>query len=239
MRRAALLAFSIAACTCSRQPKAARPAAKPYTGPTGAIEGEVRFTGTPPEPAKLHTEAEPFCARTPRTDPEVLASNGKLQNVWVRVIGAPDMPPPPDAVQMDQRDCMYVPRVAAAVTGQRIVARNGDPVLHNIHAYLDATTLFNRGLPNDKSAPYEFTADEPGLIRWKCDVHPWMRGYVGVSNNPLQAVTGADGAFHIPGVPPGRYTLTAWHEKYGEQSQQVEVQAAQTARAAFTYPPTP
>jgi plastocyanin len=196
------------------------------------IEGEVRFAGTAPSPGKLHREADPYCSRKEMTDPTVLVANGKLANVWVHVVkGAPDAPAPATTVEISQQDCMYTPRVTTAVVGQKIVARNGDPILHNVHTYLDASTLFNKGMPNEKAAPIEYVAAEPGLIKWKCDVHPWMRGYTGVSRSGLQAVTGADGTFRIADVPAGRYTLEAWHEKYGPKS--VEVNAP--ARVVFTF----
>ena len=212
-------------------PPPVRAAAVP-TGPLGMIEGEVQFTGAAPALGKLHREADPYCARKEMTDPTVLVANGKLANVWVHVVkGALDSPAPAASVEIDQRDCMYTPRMTTAVVGQKIVARNDDPILHNVHTYLDASTLFNKGMPNDKAVPIEYVAAQPGLIRWKCDVHPWMRGYVGVSANALQAVTGAEGAFHIAEVPAGRYTLEAWHEKYGVKS--VEVTAP--AHVVFTF----
>ena len=196
------------------------------------IEGEVQFTGTPVVPGKLHREADPYCARREMTDPTVLVASGKLANVWVHVIkGAPDTPPPPAAVEVNQVDCMYSPRVTTAVVGQRLVARNGDPILHNVHTYLGTSTLFNRGMPNEKSAPVEYVTMEPGLIKWKCDVHPWMRGYVGVSRNGFQAVTGTDGSFRIPNLSPGRYTIEAWHEKFGTKT----LEATAPARVLFTY----
>jgi len=170
------------------------------------------------------------------TDPTVLVANGRLQNVWVHVSkGVVYARPPAEAVELDQRDCMYAPRVAAAVVGQKIVVRNGDPILHNVHAYAGASTLLNRGMPNDKAAPVEITAAQEGVIKWKCDVHPWMRGYVGVSSSGLQAVTGPDGRFHIAGVPPGRYTLESWHEKFGARSQEITVEPGKPARVVFSY----
>lgn len=202
-------------------------AAAPAVAGNAVIEGEVDFTGAPPAPGKLHMEADPFCARQDAADPTVLVSQGKLANVWVHVTqGAPKAAqPPPQPLEIEQRDCMYAPRVTAAVVGQKIVASNRDPILHNVHTYLGASTLFNRGMPNEKAAPIETTAAEPGLIKWKCDVHPWMRGYTGVSDNGFQAVTGADGKFRIAGLPPGRYTLEAWHEKYGAKTQEVTAPA--------------
>jgi plastocyanin len=196
------------------------------------IEGEVQFTGAAPAAGKLHREADPYCARREVTDPTVLVMNGKLANVWVHVVkGAPDAPPPPAAVEINQNDCMYVPRVASAVVGQRIVGRNDDPVLHNVHTFLGTSTLFNKGMPNEKAAPIEYVTADSGVIKWKCDVHPWMRGYVGVSRNAFQAVTGTDGVFRISNLPPGRYTLEAWHEKFGAKTLEV----AAPARVLFTY----
>src|SRR5438105_10511499 len=122
----------------------------------GSIEGSVDFSGKPPTAAKLHREADPFCAKKPMTNPEVLVKNGKLENVWVHVSkGAKDVPVAADAkeVEMDQKDCMYEPRMAVAQVGQKIRAKNGDPVLHNVHTYLSATTVSNKGMPNHKATP--------------------------------------------------------------------------------------
>ena len=202
-----------------------------------SIEGEVEFTGKAPAAGKLHREADPYCAKKPMNDPTVLVKDGKLENVWVHVTkGAKDAATPPDkAVEMDQKDCMYTPRVATAVVGQKIQAKNGDPVLHNVHTYVGSATLFNKGMPNDKAAPIETTAKEAGLMKWKCDVHPWMRGYIGVSKNALQAVTGEDGSFKIADVPPGKYTIESWHEKYGTKTEEVTVEAGKPAKVKFSY----
>lgn len=200
------------------------------------IEGEVDFTGKVPTAGKLHREADPFCAKKTMTDPSVEVKGGKLENVWVNITkGAKDATPPSSVVEMDQKDCMYTPRVAVAVVGQKIQAKNGDPVLHNVHTYMGSSTLFNKGMPNDKAAPIETSAKEAGVMKWKCDVHPWMRGYIGVSKSGLQAVTGADGSFKIENVPPGKYTIEAWHEKYGPKTQEVTVEAGKTAKVKFDY----
>jgi hypothetical protein len=131
---------------------------------------------------------------------------------------------------------MYTPRMVAAVAGQKIQAKNGDPILHNVHTYLGASTLFNKGMPNDKAAPIETTAPkEEGVMKWKCDVHPWMRGYIGVSKSGLQAVTGDSGTFKIENVPPGKYTIESWHEKFGTKTQEVTVEAGKPAKVIFKY----
>ena len=171
-------------------------------------------------------------AREQKDNPIVLVANGKLANVWVHVIkGAPNVAPPAAAAVVSQRDCMYTPRVTTAVVGQKIVTRNDDPILHNVHAYLHDSTLFNKGMPNEKAAPIEYTTAQLGVIKLKCDVHPWMRGYVGVSPNSFQDVTGSDGLFRISHLAPGRYTVEAWHEKFGAKTIEVTV----PGRVLFTY----
>ncbi len=223
--------------TCSRLLAVVAALLIPAAAMAETIEGVVDFTGKPPTPGKLHREADPYCAKKTMTDPTVLVKGGKLENVWVNITkGAKETAKVPDqVVEMDQKDCMYVPRMTTAVVGQKIQAKNGDPVLHNVHTYMGASTLFNKGMPNDKAAPIEYQAKEEGMMRWKCDVHPWMRGFIGISKSGLQAVTGADGSFKIDNVPPGKYTIQAWHEKYGPKTQEVTVEAGKPAKVTFKY----
>src|SRR5438105_2102878 len=222
--------------TCSRLLALCAAVLLPMAAMAESIEGEVTFTGKAPTPGKLHREADPYCAKKPMTDPAVLVKGGKLANVWVHVTkGAKEASAPSGVVEMDQKDCMYEPRMTTAVVGQKIQAKNGDPVLHNVHTYMGSATLFNKGMPNDKAAPIETAAKEEGVMKWKCDVHPWMRGYIGVSKSGLQAVTKSDGSFKIDNVPPGKYTLEAWHEKYGTKTQEVTVEAGKPAKVTFKY----
>jgi plastocyanin len=201
-----------------------------------SIDGAVEVTGTIPAAGKLHREADPFCAKKPMNDPSVAAKDGKLSLVWVHVTkGAKDATAPAGVVEMDQKDCMYTPRMTTAVVGQKIQAKNDDPILHNVHTYLGAATLFNKGMPNDKAAPIETSASAEGMMKWKCDVHPWMRGYIGISKSGLQAISKEDGSFSIANVPPGKYTVEAWHEKFGAKTQEVTVEAGKPAKVTFKY----
>ena len=222
--------------TCSKILALAAAALLPLSAMAETIEGDVTFTGKAPTPGKLHREADPYCAKKPMTDPAVTVKSGKLENVWVHVTkGAKEAAKAPDkVVEMDQKDCMYEPRMTTAVVGQKIQAKNGDPVLHNVHTYLGAATLFNKGMPNDKAAPIEYAAKEEGVMKWKCDVHPWMRGYIGVSKSGLQDIA-KEGSFKIENVPPGKYTVEAWHEKYGTKTQEVTVEKGKPAKVTFKY----
>jgi plastocyanin len=203
-----------------------------------AITGAVEFTGTPPAMEKLKRDSDPFCGKKQMNDEAVIVKDKKLVNVWVHVVkGAPESKAPADApeVVVGQVDCMYQPRVQTAVIGQKVVAKNNDPILHNVHTYLGAATVFNKGMPNASAKPVEHTATKDGLLRWKCDVHPWMRAYVGINKNPFQAVTGEDGTFKIDNIPPGSYTVEAWHEKYGVKTADVNVEAGKPATLTFKF----
>ena len=203
-----------------------------------AIAGSVDFTGTPPAMPKLDRSQDAYCAKTPASDESVIVKNKRLVNVWVHVVkGAPDATAPESApeVVVDQASCTYRPRVQAAVVGQKVVAKNTDPILHNVHTFVGKATLFNKGMPDASAKPITQVASKDGVIRWKCDVHPWMRAYIGVNRNPYQAITGDDGSFKIDGIPPGTYTLEAWHETFGTKTMEVTVGAGKSAGATFAF----
>jgi plastocyanin len=210
----------------------------PAAAAAETLSGAVEFTGTPPVMAKLDREADAFCAKKPMNDESVIVKDRKLVNVWVHVTkGAPDSKAAEGApeVVVDQVDCTYRPRMQTALVGQKVVAKNTDPILHNVHTYLGAATVFNKGMPNAQAKPVTHVANKDGVIRWKCDVHAWMRAFVGVNKNPYQAVTGDAGTFTIENVPPGTYTVEAWHEVYGPKTLEVKVEAGKPATATFKY----
>jgi plastocyanin len=212
-------------------------AAAPPSG-HAVISGVVKLTGAPPVMALTKRDADPFCAKTPMKEEEVVVGpEGGLANVVVRVTdGAPAHYDPPAApATLDQSACMYRPRVQAIVAGQMISIRNGDQTLHNVHGYKGASTLFNQaeipGLP-----PIARKVGDAGdILKFKCDVHPWMTGYVVVNSNPFFAVTGPDGRFKIADLPPGKYTLTAWQERYGAKTVDVTVAADKPTEVSFAF----
>lgn len=200
------------------------------------LEGVVAFTGTAPVMPKLQREADPVCAKKPMTDESTLVKDGKLANVWVHVIaGAPDAKAPAQPVTIDQEECMYRPRVVTAIVGQTVLAKSSDATLHNVHARIGTETVFNKAMVNQSSKPVAYVVDRAGVLKLRCDVHPWMRGFVGTNKNALQAVSGETGAFRIEGLSPGKYTLEAWHEKLGTKTAELTVEAGKPARVAFTF----
>jgi plastocyanin len=143
--------------------------------------------------------------------------------------------PPAEGATLDQTACMYRPRVQAIVAGQTLVIKNSDQTLHNVHGYKGASTLFNQAeIPGLPPITKKLTEVDQ-VVKFKCDVHPWMTGYVVVSSHPFFAVTGDDGKFDIRRVPPGKYTVEAWHERYGVKASEVTVAAEKPTELAFQY----
>lgn len=204
----------------------------------GTIKGTVKLNGKPPERKELNMKSDPFCAKQPGAKDEevVVGAGGGLKNVVVRVakgFKGPAAAPTGEAV-LDQQGCIYKPRVVVAQAGQTVAIKNSDQTLHNVHTYKGPATLFNQaqvfGMPAIKK---KFANGD--IIKFKCDVHPWMTGYVVVTDNPHHAVTGDDGSFTLKDVPPGTYTVEAWHEKYGTKTAQVTVAADKPATASFDF----
>jgi hypothetical protein len=137
---------------------------------------------------------------------------------------------------VEQEGCAYRPRIQGAQVGQAIVVKNGDKTMHNVHSYKGTATMFNRAQPPSAPALNEALTDKDvGVIKFKCDVHPWMAGYLVVSDHPFFATTDAKGAFTIKDVPPGKYKMEAWHEKLGTQTAEVTVTEGMPASVAFTF----
>ena len=171
----------------------------------------------------------------------VVGEGGGIQNVFVYVkdgLGNLRFPVPSAPVVLDQKGCRYAPHVGGAQVGQQVDVVNNDPTLHNVHALPAANREFNFGqpLPGMKQS-HRFSTREV-MVPFKCDVHPWMRAYVGVLDHPYFGVTGADGTFSLNGLPPGTYTVEAWHETLGTQTQTVTIGAKESREVAFSFKPT-
>jgi plastocyanin len=239
-----IIAASVAACGGGTQDEApqtggeqAGPAAQVENA--GRINGMVNFAGTPPANAAIDMSEEATCAQKhtdPPTAETVIANNGKLQNVFVYVKEglSGSFSPPSQAVEIDQDGCVYMPHVTGVMTGQQLVFRNSDGILHNIKATPSEQPGFNISQPNNMTSTRTLRAQEV-MVPVQCDVHGWMEAYVGVVDHPYFAVSGEDGSFTIENLPPGTYTVEAWHEKYGTQTQQVTVGANETVDLAFDY----
>jgi plastocyanin len=194
---------------------------------TGVVKGVVKFSGTAPEmkTPKKRKEAD-FCKDTDVKYNAVLVKDGKLKDVFVAIQGlAGDYKAEKPAV-VDQKNCMYEPRIQGVLVGQDVNIKNSDATAHNINASLGAQTLFNQG-QGKGAADVTKSIEEPGVVRLKCDMHSWMRAFAVAVENPFYAVSGEDGSYKIEKVPDGKYKLYAWHSQYGRQEKDVEVKAGE------------
>jgi len=207
---------------------AAAPAATPIDPATAAtVSGTVKFDGTAPPAAKIDMSQDPAC-KGPNTAEAIVASGGKLANVFVYVkdgLGNRTFEVPKEATTLDQSGCRYHPHVLGVMAGQDVNIVNSDPTTHNIHPTPKDNREWNESQP-PKTPPLEKSfAREEILLPVKCNQHPWMKMYINVVRNPFYAVTGADGKYEIKGLPPGDYTLAFVQEKLGEKDEKVTLAA--------------
>jgi plastocyanin len=207
----------------------------------GTIKGSIVIKGKIPGNAVIRMGVDPKCAQLNAGDrvlQEAVAAtpDGHLGNVFVRLKGDfPPSPVPATPVVIGQRKCVYGPRVVGMRVGQTLQIRNDDQLLHNVHSSTAVGNSFNIAQPI-AGLVYSFTPkNEEVMVKIGCDVHRWMTAYVGVVTNPYFAVSGADGLFEIPNVPPGKYTLEAWHEQLGVVTSNVIVKNGATAPVGLTY----
>jgi hypothetical protein len=211
-------------------------------GDEGTLTGKIIFTGTAPTPKTIDMGQDAVCASSApdKTTEDVVVKDGKLANVFVYVKsgGAVDkysFTPPSTAVDLDQKGCRYHPHVMGVMTKQNVKIINSDNTTHNIHPQPNNNPEFNQSQTAGQ-APFEKSfARAETLIPVKCNQHPWMKCYIGVLPHPFYAISSADGSYTIPNLPPGDYTIVAWHEKYGEQTQKVTVGAKETKTQDFTF----
>jgi len=208
---------------------------------SGSISGQVKFQGTPPKMTHIDMSTDPNCAKahagSNTTQDVVAGSGGGLENVVVYVadgLPAQAFQPPAQPAVFDQKGCTYSPHVLAMQANQKLDVVNDDKTTHNIHPMPENNREWNKTQP--PGIPIEETfAREEIAIPVKCNIHPWMHGYIAVFKHPFFAVTDQEGHFEIKNVPAGNYTIKAWQEKLGTQTQPVSLQAGQSGTATFVF----
>jgi len=222
---------------------AAQPAAAPAASAEGAtITGTVKLQGSAPAMPTIQMAADPYCqsqhSGAAAKDEEVVVDpQGDLANVFVYIKNVPGTyPPPATPVVLNQQGCQYHPHAIALQVGQPLEIKNSDATLHNIHAMPVINSQFNEGQPvQGMVSTKKFDKAEITPFRVKCDVHGWMKAFMAVMPNPFYSVTPDNGTFTISGLPPGNYTIVAWHEKYGQQEQPITVGPKESKTVAFTF----
>ena len=209
----------------------------------GDITGSITFKGTPPAEKEITPiKDDPNCAPLypnglPKTKFYVVDANGDLADVVVclkdasgkeitgKSTGASAAP-----ATLDQKGALYVPQILAMQTGQKLIVKNSDPLVHNVHTKPTANPESNQ-VQMQGGPDLSYTFEKPEMfLKFQCDVHPWMFAWVSVFDNPYFSVSGTDGKFTIKNVPPGKYTIEATHRKLGTQTAVIEVKDGATTQ---------
>lgn len=240
-----VLAVTLAAgCSDSgSQPvKAKGPVTPIDAASAGSVQVQVSYSGTPPTPKVVNMSGTAACAAlhsAPVLEDSVDAANGRLANAVVFIksgLGDRAFAVPPQPVVIDQKGCLYDPRVVGVMVGQPLQFRNSDQEAHNVHGRPQEVDSWNF-LMSRPNSTRDVVFDKPEVgIPVSCDVHPWMRAYVSVFDNPYFAVTPADGTVTLQPLPAGDYVVGVWHETLGTLSKSVTVTAQQSARLDFAFP---
>lgn len=247
LRPMAFAAALLVLAACSRAPAPKKPAepivyteVDPHTA--AILTGKILFTGKKPARKKIDMDEDPQCAGLHPSpvydDPVAVGRGGALANVFVYIktgLEGKHFHPPAQAAVIDQRGCWFQPRVLGIETGQTLEVINSDPVTHNIHPRAHLNREWNQS-QSAGAAPLARRFVRPEvMIRVKCNIHSWMKAWIGVVDHPYFAVTGMDGTFAIRNVPPGSYTIAAWQEELGTEERQVTVTPSGNAALNFTF----
>jgi hypothetical protein len=210
----------------------------------GTVTGKVLFVGAKPKLSKLMMDQDPVCSQkhpgAAFAEDGEINSDGTVPNVFVYVKEGAEkysFPAPAGPVELDQDGCMYKPHVLGIQTNQTLQILTKDPTTHNIHPMPKTNREWNMSQPAGAPPLEQKFARAEVMIPVKCNQHPWMRAYIGVTTNPLFSVTSKDGVFTITGVPPGDYTLEAWTATFGTQELKVTVAPKESKTVEFTFKP--
>lgn len=235
--------------SCSKAPEAKKAETKAETvftevdaSTAGAVEGKIVFTGKAPARKKVDFSEDPNCGKLHKgeffNDVVAVNKNGTLSNVFVYVkegLEGKKFRPPTTPVTITQKGCWFEPRMLGIEAGQPFQVVNADPLTHNIHPRTVNSREWNQSQEAGSEPLLRKFARTEIMVRVKCNIHPWMKAWVGVTEHPYHSISGSDGTFSLKNLPPGEYTIEARQEEYGAQQQKVKVAAKATESLTFTF----
>ena len=201
----------------------------------GTIVGTVKFTGTVPPIETIAVAQDTSVCGTEQTSPEIVVdSNQGLQWAVVQVSSARGATESAEQPKLDQNGCKFIPRVVVVRPGEEMAVLNSDGILHNVHTHSEENAPMNMAQPGFvQTLPLSF--DKSEVIKVKCDVHGWMTGWILVTDSRYTAVSDEAGSFSLADVPAGTHQLSIWHEKLGEQTQEITVRDGQDTQVSFEF----
>jgi plastocyanin len=204
------------------------------------IKGVISFSGTPPLGKTLSLPGGCAKGGPSRTD-EVIVKDGKIENVLVRIVkgqeGKSFKDVPSSPIILNQKNCVYHPRVAAARVGQEVIFVNSDPIFHNVRSISNLNQKFNLAMPKlDQRISKRFDKAE-FFVQTKCSVHPWMSANLAIMDHPFYSISNNKGEFEIRGLSAGNYTLEVWHEVFGTETKEILVNETGMSDFNFTFKP--
>ena len=209
-------------------------------GSAPAVTGKVILQGQPMKAKMINMVSEPGCAKQystpPTTEDVVVGPGGGLKNVVVYVsAGGPEQSgPPAQPVSVEQKGCRFAPHIVVMQANQEVRVMNEDATTHNIHPLASVNREWNKAQPPG-TPPLEEAFAREEFISVKCNIHSWMHSYFVVLKTPYYSVSNENGTFSLENLPPGKYTVTAWHEVYGKQTQEVTVSGNETQPLNFVF----
>lgn len=237
----AILTLALAGCGGDAPPPDEARSAEPPAEPAAAVDstagytvievqdgatlrGVVHYRGAVPEARRVTvTDDAATCGAIQEVQSIRVGPNSGLADAVVSLIDISSgaAPASGQTVTLDQKDCSFTPHVVLAPVGA-VEVRNSDPLTHNVHTAAFENRSVNRTQPTGMDV-IELRFEVPEKVKVKCDLHPWMSAWIVVTDHPYHAITDAGGAFELPDVPPGSYTLEVWHETLGTRRQMVTV----------------